>query len=843
MKYLHTTSSIRRRPFGSALILTVVLTSLLAIIGVLFLMVGRLDQIASSAASDGENLDLAVGTVIDRLRDELVQDVPGVVPDPNRERDYHDYPGSEDVWLASLEPNDAQMWPQISDVTGYLRFRGWATNNIAIDDSEPNVLFQPVIPPNRPIAIGPNGVLLEQLADADGDGVADSKWFEIDSISSTKGRPVYAAVRVIDNVGMLNVNMGPGFNPYDPSIQKPAPQTNIDGSSQLHINTMALAGPRGMMPRPADRADLLLARSGYGRSVDPNNLAAYEQNVIWEFGAPAGYTPFDISDELELRYRFLLNHAAIDTRIEEWGTEFRSGTIWTPVEQGGKALDDWFLRASDDGSLDPNYAFRHLATTCSMDRIIDPNGRKMVNVNAADPNSLRDVIARALLDANPAMLDATDRAAQIAANIIDSVDPDSDITYVAGNTSLKYGFEQPCVYISEVACNHVEDPDGTEYYSYAIELFKPYRDDPDPGGNWRLDVDGVRMGINWTGSRWFNVVLSQDPSGRAPLVVNFNDPTYPGPGTAQSRTFSFDVGSTIRLLRRADDGADICVDQYTVPPMVAGGWLYENVGGRSIERDIQKHKPIRKLWAANTQAGTPSLGHSNSYPPSPDPDGRQVQAHPANKPFTCIGEIGMVLDANGYNVNAGLAETDLLLDLQNPMYARILNYLTVIDPADHDHPTQETRVKGRININTAPWYVMEQLPWMSMDPNIARAAQAYRDGVVRGFRSIAEITYVPEIGFYKLGQPGDLPDYPDLTYDHSGSPDGAVDDMEERDLIFHRISNLITVRSDVFTAYILVRVGADGPQRRVVAILDRSNVFSAADKPRILALHPVEDPR
>ena len=76
-----------------------------------------------------------------------------------------------------------------------------------------------------------------------------------------------------------------------------------------------------------------------------------------------------------------------------------------------------------------------------------------------------------------------------------------------------------------------------------------------------------------------------------------------------------------------------------------------------------------------------------------------------------------------------------------------------------------------------------------------------------------------------------------------GNADGSPDDFEERDLIFHRISNLVTVRSDVFTAYILVRIDLDGPQRRVIAILDRSQVASPADKVRIVAFHPVPDPR
>ena len=82
-----------------------------------------------------------------------------------------------------------------------------------------------------------------------------------------------------------------------------------------------------------------------------------------------------------------------------------------------------------------------------------------------------------------------------------------------------------------------------------------------------------------------------------------------------------------------------------------------------------------------------------------------------------------------------------------------------------------------------------------------------------------------------------MPRGPDLT------PDTALDDFEERDLIFTRISDLVTVRSDVFTAYVLVRIGEAGPQRRIIAIFDRSRVTSAGGKVRILAHHPVPDPR
>ncbi|MHC5083945.1 MAG: hypothetical protein ACYTET_08430, partial [Planctomycetota bacterium] len=69
------------------------------------------------------------------------------------------------------------------------------------------------------------------------------------------------------------------------------------------------------------------------------------------------------------------------------------------------------------------------------------------------------------------------------------------------------------------------------------------------------------------------------------------------------------------------------------------------------------------------------------------------------------------------------------------------------------------------------------------------------------------------------------------------------DDIEEEHWVLSNLANKFTVRSDVFTAYILVRLGQDGPQRRMIAIFDRSNVWDTDDRPKLVALHPVPDPR
>jgi len=247
----------------------------------------------------------------------------------------------------------------------------------------------------------------------------------------------------------------------------------------------------------------------------------------------------------------------------------------------------------------------------------------------------------------------------------------------------------------------------------------------------------------------------------------------------------------------------------------------------------------------------------------------------------------------------------------------------LIDGADPDETfndigsNTEVAIAGRININTAPWFVIAQLPWIN--PELAQAIVAYRDvtwdigGVVNygpritgdpdlvdwntwiglepynfekprkfsmgydsadpdinempGFRNSAELLNVthlvndtdtpplPATGYaalYDIRQYGrdedtgtplnnnDIGDGdPGPVYDE----DEVVNDLRERDIIFQRISNLVTVRSDVFTAYILVRLGRDGPQKRMIAIFDRSNVFDGNQRPQLVALHPVPDPR
>jgi len=822
-------------------------------------MVTRIDKMGTQAASENRELTFAAETVVAEISELLAQDVPG----GSGTEEYYDYPDALNAWLADLEPyadpnGSGYRWRQISSLTG-------ATVE------QRNVLIK-VVGERDPIA-DVNAIVTN--ADADGDGVGDARWFAVPGIMSSRGRPVYAAVRIVDNGGMLNVNTGYWFDPNqdDPSFIDPritAPST-VDGSSVGQINAIALAGGNGV---DSARGETIAATLLQARRIPRNDadaLSRYEQYVLWGYLRPdpcSPYTPFDLSDELELRYRGLINHGQVNTRVETWG-RLKANMISTPVDSGGAELDDWFLRAADTGSLNPSYALRHVATTYNMDRVIMPQSfgatEKMVNVNTASEAQIHLAIIAALAKTglDPAIINA--EAAQITANLVDYIDDDDEVTAIDGASASGaryHGFERPCIYISEIAHNAVTDGNGQVHHSYAIELYKPYFEDRDPAdGQWRLVIktagaNDIIQPIVWSGLRRFHVLLAEDPLAELFDDSDFSDPeeppnagtlynyehNYNNPTAQALDPQGFDEGSTFDLQRLVDRTGDwLTVDFVKV---VADGWMAPDQGPHSTQRDISLHKCRRRLWTP-TGVTPVALGRSTGQYVDPN-DERLIQAHPINRTLRNIGELGMVFADSAYGLMPADKAEEVLVNLMDPAYAELFNYLTVIDPTEHGRAANETRVMGRININTAPWFVLAQLPWIQYrDDSAAKSMRAraivdYRNanGPFENAAGLMQVTALQELAHDDLDNLNDeTPRGPDLT------PDRAQDDLEERDLLFTRMSNLVTVRSDVFTAYILVRLGPNGPQKRVMAILDRSETSEENPAVRIVALHPVADPR
>jgi DNA uptake protein ComE-like DNA-binding protein len=869
----------RKNSFGSALILAVVLSSLLAIVGVLFVLVARMNKMATSAVSDNMELNFAVDTMTAKISQQLVLDVPGVtniqMPEPNtidpnatdpnapgpnepaQIEEYYDYPDANNLWLASLEPyksSSSYYWQQISDVTGKLA--GMRSNIQADIVSD----YEPIVDSNALVA----------NADADGDGVGDSKWIRLDEITSGRGEPIYAAVRIVDNGAMLNVNTAYKFNRTDPN----ATAFLFDGTNQLQINLMALAAQPGTYSTPTDEINLLQERANYGNRVNPLDLMAYLQKVVWNYIDSNDYTPFDLSDELELRYRYILNHTDIDTRLEAWSEQFRSGSLSTPVTSGGQDLDAWFSKTTGNGIFDPNYCYRHIATIHNMDRIVNPvgsefNNGKMINVNAADKNLLFTALRAGLRDDNDpnTIMFVDELAAQLAVNILDHRDPDVTVTALTIGPKTFYGFEaQP--FISEIGfrISSTNTNDSSNNY-FAVELYNPFDVDI-PLSDFKLELrdvnDTIVKTIGLTGyvisaeSRFVITNNSQATSrfGIDSLISTGGGKEDPNLVLAEYALVSEDP-PTYELSERYDIHLRRIINSGRATPAeylyldrqrTLDDWFTWDEAKDNSRFYCRDDGNGNYIYQSLTSA-TNTLGAANGISGSR----RNYNITNSAGPFISSGEIARVLtiapsaepnDMLGMKLEPEPAEGQIRVDLLNPVFTDIFQYLTVIDPTNYVDPNDyaepglslsETRIKGRININTAPWFVIAQLPWM--EPAVAQAITAYRDTISGAFESIAELIYVPQMAFYATDAL-DLDALPDFT-----PADGAVDDFEERDIIFSRISNLVTVRSDIFTAYILVRIGVNGPQRRVIAIFDRSGVNSPSDKVRIIAVHPVPDPR
>jgi len=454
-------------------------------------------------------------------------------------------------------------------------------------------------------------------------------------------------------------------------------------------------------------------------------------------------------------------------------------------------------------------------------------------------------------------------AAQLAVNIIDFRDGDVDVTTFPVGPRTYYGFEaQP--FISEIAFKISEsNPDTSTNNYFTIELYNPFNVDI-PLGDFRLELrrgDVAVSTINLAGhamaansrfvitnssaaSREFGVTGLMSVGGGkedsnmllAKYVLVSTDPlTYTLSERYDIYLLRDVVVRTGLPVRARPPSTGLYLDQQNTED----SWFaWDSAKGKS-----QFYCRPDSNWNVIYQSLEPSgntMGTANGVTATK----KNYNLENSVIRFVTVGDIARVLtvgpstnidDMIGVRIASEPPEESIRLDLRNPAFANIFQYLTAIDPTIFGWSTNETRIKGRINVNTAPWFVMAQLPWMR--PALAQAIVAYRDASAGGFTGISELVQVAGMDFYAV-DPADLTTFPDLT-----PGDGAGQDFEERDVIFSRISNLITVRSDVFTAYMLVRIGVDGPQKRVIAILDRSNVYSSDGKVRVVALHPVPDPR
>jgi len=471
--------------------MTVVITVLLAVIGSIFVLMARVEKTASSARTSDQQLKLAVDSVAADISQVLAIDVPGT-PDPNTKEvaEYYDYPGDKDIWLACIEPNDINEtpaeWKQITDL--YDKFRD-------MNSTVPLYTHKRTLKYNTRYGYNYEKNVQEfDPADADGDGIVDSRWVKIPDLTTTESKDVYAAVRIIDNCGMINVNTAYKFNP-DSTVED-----EIDGSSVAQIDLKSMAEQNDTIEK------LHIARTG----IDANNLnwADFELVTYW----PEGWKQsFDISTELDLRNRFFLNSATW-TRFESFWPDTtlangKSDFIFGDGDPKHK-FDDWYnLNQADN---------RHLLTAVSKDRVIDADGQKAYSINReySSAQELYQHIRKAMDPSLTSMeKDALEPVyAQVAASLYDYRDENSEVSAVEDLTTSKnlhFGYERPCIWISEITTKTwiprkdpnkpITEPNNADianaHLSFSIELFKQ-QETPDDFNDWQLVIDSNNLDAN-----------------------------------------------------------------------------------------------------------------------------------------------------------------------------------------------------------------------------------------------------------------------------------------------------------------------------------------------------------
>ncbi|MEJ5260721.1 MAG: hypothetical protein WHS88_11085 [Anaerohalosphaeraceae bacterium] len=301
----------RRR--GSALILVVVAAVLLSLVGIMFLMISRVGDILGTAARQEHQMDQAVRMVLDKIELVLLQDLfgtnltSGLCDGKGLTNEPYDAPGAADPWLAALEPvrisdngtpddptDDLYRWPYLSSLwpappNVWDRILREGTGQL---DPQNNPQFWGAIVPDYPNLTN----VFWAPADADGDGVADSLW--VPALETPTGERIYAAVRIIDNCGMLNLNTAHLTRKASPWTGQGRWLSEVDYEPFL---------------RGDDRATPPVVRQA--RMTNPSVIVTaenYHKEAILNIENPgSAYTLFDINDELEMRNRFLMTSRAV----------------------------------------------------------------------------------------------------------------------------------------------------------------------------------------------------------------------------------------------------------------------------------------------------------------------------------------------------------------------------------------------------------------------------------------------------------------------------------------------------------------------------------------------------
>ncbi|MCX5641986.1 MAG: type II secretion system protein GspK [Candidatus Omnitrophica bacterium] len=405
---------------------------------------------------------------------------------------------------------------------------------------------------------------------------------------------------------------------------------------------------------------------------------------------------------------------------------------------------------------------KNLIAIFSYDKNLDFNGEPRLNLNQASIIGIKEGLRRSGFTNES-------QVCQMAVNIRDYQDSDSlPSKDVDSKGNIYYGLEKTPYFNEMEAAPDLEEKWNATVLTFwwskgeFLELFNPYSQSILIGG-WKIDI-----------GNFFSVTLKKDaqiPGGgyytigdRLAFWISINFATWPPEVVI------------IPVLDSTPKGCDQYEEFIGLPILGSELSLFDEKGN-TIEATNYGPDFYGK---ATKQKNDPRMGGLFDWFPGPASPGKQnalflpeigLEVNRLNwsghfliknKPFSQVGELGNIHQMREWRTINLWREGNFDLKTQD--------IFTVSDPT-------ELPVPGRININTAPLPVLTALPFIG----IAEAGK-----IIAG-RPYSEIGAVaPKLNFlwgYNL---------------KDDDNDGFIDEDDERELAYRRISNLITVRSNVF---------------------------------------------
>jgi hypothetical protein len=576
----------RRR--GSVIVLVAAVLVMVVMIGTAYITSAQFDRQATRELNSNNSqqvANVALDPVLNALEKDFVGEdgeyfnseldpCQGGIEDgaPSRLLDEpYDYAGQNDLWLASIQPHD-DGGVQPHDDGGVPRWR--QVSNLLPDRNKPFLTDDdaedvPIVPADK---LSDTNIDQDSRADADGDGLVDSRWARA-PVAQIGDLQYAVAYRVVDLSGLANVNIHMGPVNADGNI----PADNIDHAPRWRypseLNFIGWATNSTLLNNVDSTQASNLIAERFSNGAPP--MTWDQLRSFWQDGVLTSFDTADyeslgaLANELELRRANGLNSPTSATIIDrlmpqfmrEDGNASTAETDFRDAGYSGGSILDYFAE-------EPRHQMTVLGGAIPI-RVLKHGGdaddvaaRVQADINTAvqTPASMKEDVRRIFehADGTFEVPDTFSRdanaayAAQVVACIADYADADNKVTTVGHDGIDYYGLEA-LPFITEVYRQRNYKLEW-EWSSDANEWHAAWKQDGDTGYavemrhcfNKAISLENLRLRIG--GDSGETIELNQDATELAEdeVLVVYHDP---GTGDDQSS-----------MTALVDGGADVEFD-------------------------------------------------------------------------------------------------------------------------------------------------------------------------------------------------------------------------------------------------------------------------------------------